>query len=296
MASNLTQDTFDPKQLLAMYENTSHILDVDPTLQDLAKRMVKEGWTQDKFNSELMKTTWYQTHQASMRNYLLQAANPDNADFIATTKDVTNFVQQRANKMGVTLSAEKLKERVTQTMMYGWNDPSRQYELDKVLSQEKTEGPAFGTIEDNAQKLRNYSQNNGVYMSNDWYNSAARSVDGQLTDYSFWEAKLREQAVNKFPTFADQINAGQSMNAIADPYIQTMASELDLNPNSITLNDSTILGALTGYTDKGQPNVKNLGQFRADLRKDPRWMNTDRAQNQISGTAEAVMQMFGLVG
>lgn len=296
MASSMNQDSLDFQRLLALYENTANILDVDPELQDLAKKMVEGGWNQDKFTSELMRTKWYQTHQASMRNYLLMAANPENADFVATTKDITNFVQQRANKMGVTLTPERLKYYTTQTMMYGWNDPSNQYELDQVLSKEKTEGPAFGEIESTAEKLRAYAQNNGINMSSGWFDSAARSVEGQATDYTFWEAKLREQAVNKFPTFADQINAGQNMNDIADPYFRTMADELELDPNTIGLNDMTILNALTGYSDKGQPVVRNLGQFRADLRKDPRWMNTDRAQNQIAGTAEAVMRMFGLVG
>jgi hypothetical protein len=39
-----------------------------------------------------------------------------------------------------------------------------------------------------------------------------------------------------------------------------------------------------------------LWDFEQQLRKDPRWLNTNRAQNDITGVASAVMQMFGLRG
>ena len=74
-----------------------------------------------------------------------------------------------------------------------------------------------------------------------------------------------------------------------------MAQILQLNPATITLDDPTIVGALTNYDDKGQPFATDLGTFQRQLRRDPRWMETDAAQNEITGLTGRVMQMFGLM-
>jgi hypothetical protein len=74
-----------------------------------------------------------------------------------------------------------------------------------------------------------------------------------------------------------------------------MADTLELNPAAITLDDPTILGALTSYDDKGTPSVVNLGDFGRQLRNDPRWMNTDKAQNEVTSIVGQVAQMFGIM-
>jgi hypothetical protein len=75
-----------------------------------------------------------------------------------------------------------------------------------------------------------------------------------------------------------------------------MGTELEIDPQSIDLNDQYIRGALTGTDDKGNFKPQSLWEFQQSLRKDPRWMNTTKAQNQVASTASRVMEMFGLVG
>jgi hypothetical protein len=53
---------------------------------------------------------------------------------------------------------------------------------------------------------------------------------------------------------------------------------------------------LTGVNDKGEPAATSLWEFQKKLRSDPRWMNTAKAQNEITGVTGKVMQMFGLTG
>jgi hypothetical protein len=69
-----------------------------------------------------------------------------------------------------------------------------------------------------------------------------------------------------------------------------------MDVNSISLDDPYIRQALTGVNDKGEPAATSLWEFQKKLRSDPRWMNTAKAQNEITGVTGKVMQMFGLTG
>jgi hypothetical protein len=75
-----------------------------------------------------------------------------------------------------------------------------------------------------------------------------------------------------------------------------MAKEFEMDVNSISLDDPYIRQALTGVNDKGEPAATSLWEFQKKLRSDPRWMNTAKAQNEITGVTGKVMQMFGLTG
>jgi hypothetical protein len=187
-------------------------------------------------------------------------------------------------------------------MMFGWGDPSNAYELQRSILKNYT--PAgetdttdyVGDIGANADKLQTLAYANGVEFSDGWYNSAAKSIASGLSNEDYWTQKIRQEAASTFPVFKDQIEMGVNVADIASPYLKSMSELLEINPAEIKLNDPTILGALTNYDEKGNPRAMNLGAFRDQLRKDPRWMETDKAQNEIAGITGSVMKMFGLVG
>jgi hypothetical protein len=152
---------------------------------------------------------------------------------------------------------------------------------------------ASGLFED---KLREVAQRNGIRYSDQWYVDAARSVaNGRMTEDD-WIRSVQDKAASLFPVFSDQIRAGATAYDLASPYINRMADELELNPLSIGLDDPYIMQALGGVDQGGKPTAMGLWDFTMKVRNDPRWMNTRYAQNQITGVADAVMQMFGLRG
>jgi hypothetical protein len=107
---------------------------------------------------------------------------------------------------------------------------------------------------------------------------------------------IREQAAGMWPPYGEKIRAGYNVRDLASGYIYSMASELEIDPQAISLDDSYIRKALTNIDEQGNAKPQSLWQFQRDLRNDPRWMDTNKAQNQIGETASKVMQMFGLVG
>jgi hypothetical protein len=86
------------------------------------------------------------------------------------------------------------------------------------------------------------------------------------------------------------IDNGVDLEAIYTPYKNLMASTLEINPETITLNDPTLRSAIT--TDKEIP----LYDFERQLRQDNRWQYTNQAKNEVSNAAQQVLKDFGFMG
>lgn len=302
----LAPDRLNRKELRALYGVTARKLAVDPEIEKLFRDAFKEQWTQARWDSELENTNWYRNNSASMRNYLMQAADPNNADFIEKKKDTYEFVRRSAMQEGVALTAAQINNLTEDTMMNGWGEPGQEYELQRAILSltpggfegqgEEDTTDYTGEVGVSADELQALAYSNGVEFSQGWYNAAAKSVQSGLTQPDYWQKKIREEAASTFPVFREQIELGVNVSDIASPYIKAMSELWEMNPADIKLNNTTLLGALTNYDEKGTPRAVNLGAFRDQLRKDPRWMETDKAQNEIAGITNGVMKMFGLVG
>jgi hypothetical protein len=304
--TGLPPDKLSRKELRSLYNMTYNRLRVDDDIFNLFQTAFKEQWTQARWDSELEQTDWYRNNAASVRNYLMQAADPNNADFLEKKKDSSEYVRRTAMNLGVPLDVTTLNDLTEQSMMFGWGEQANAYELERAIL--KTTPGGFedeseadttdyvGDIGANASKLQALAYANGVEFNEGWYNSAAKSIASGLSQEDFWQQKIRQEAASTFPVFKDQIEMGANVADIASPYMKTMADLWELNVNDIKLTDPTLLGALTNYDEKGNARAMNLGAFRDQLRKDPRWMETDKAQNEIAGITSKVMEMFGLVG
>jgi len=147
------------------------------------------------------------------------------------------------------------------------------------------------------ENLRQLADNNGVSYNGDWFNNAARSIVGGTRSFQDFENDIRNQAASAFPTYAEQIRAGQNVKDIASPYINSMSRILEINPDGITLEDNSIRQALSGISPKdGKPAAKSLWEFERDIRKDPRWNNTNNARESASSLALGVLKDMGFNG
>jgi hypothetical protein len=86
------------------------------------------------------------------------------------------------------------------------------------------------------------------------------------------------------------IDNGIDLEAIYTPYKNLMASTLEVNPETITLNDPLLRSAIT--SEKEIP----LYDFERQLRKDNRWQYTNQAKSEVSNAAQQVLKDFGFMG
>ena len=86
------------------------------------------------------------------------------------------------------------------------------------------------------------------------------------------------------------IESGTDLATIYSPYKSLLAQTLEVNPNSITLNDPTLRMAI------GPDKEMSLYEYQRTLRKDPRWQYTDQARQEVSSTASKILKDFGFQG
>ena len=89
---------------------------------------------------------------------------------------------------------------------------------------------------------------------------------------------------------ATLLDNGIDLDAVYSPYKNVMASVLEINPESITLNDPVLRSAITG--EKELP----IYEFQRQLRKDSRWQYTNQAKEEVSDVALKVLRDFGFQG
>jgi peptidoglycan hydrolase-like protein with peptidoglycan-binding domain len=86
------------------------------------------------------------------------------------------------------------------------------------------------------------------------------------------------------------LDQGLDLDAVYAPYRNTMASLLEINPDSISLNDALLRTAIQG--DKEMP----IYDFQRQIRKDNRWQYTNNARAEASNVATTVLRDFGFMG
>ena len=86
------------------------------------------------------------------------------------------------------------------------------------------------------------------------------------------------------------LDEGVDLNAIYSPYKNLMARVLEINPDSIKLDDPTLRSAI------GPEKEMPIYEFERALRRDPRWQYTDTARQEVSDVALEVLRDFGFAG
>lgn len=305
--SGFQTDVLDLARLREIAPRVASILEQDPEILALFNAAWAGNYEgtegQQRFFDDIEKTKFWRENATSARRYIILSMNADDPDFQILQEQSREYVRQTAQALGLEVDEATVNALSEESLMRGWGEEGREYELQRKMlgTLQGEEGAAAGAFTgagvygDTINNLRDAAFKNGVDLPDSWYESAAKSVASQMSQEDFWLGKIREDAASKFPVFKDQIMAGMGMRDIANPYMKMMADEWELNINDINLNDTTLLSALTGYTENGQPRAQNLGEFRMKLRQDPRWLETSKAQNEITSIAGKVMQMFGVM-
>lgn len=296
-------DTLSKEELAAEYSIAYNVITQNPELLSLFEQAFNDQgaqWTSERFKAAIQNTQWYKDNNRYYREAWLARARGD-ADWLTLQENARIAVSQKAATAGVTLTEEKLATLADDYLFGGWGEPGRESLLDRALMDATGIAPVQpmtterGAMGDIMQRLRESAYFNGINYDENWFQSAARSVQAGLSKEEDWMRDIQDAAAGMFPVFAKQIKAGQSAYNLASPYLRLMAETLEIPITQITLNDPYIRGALGGFTQDGQPQAMNLGDFQRKLRNDPRWKETDQAQNEITGVAGRVLQMFGMM-
>ena len=186
-------------------------------------------------------------------------------------------VRRAAVQMGVSLTDAQIKTISSRAQTEGWDAATIG---ENIASIGKVSGK-LGQSAETIDKLKSFAYDYGVAYDDGWYQQATASIlEGKSTEENF-EQQIKDMAKSRYAGFVTQIDAGLAPRQIASPYIQTMASLLELDPNSIGLNDPTITRALTSLDDKGNPSPTPIWKFEKEILNDPRIATTKFAERNI---------------
>ena len=140
------------------------------------------------------------------------------------------------------------------------------------------------------QDLTRTALANGLKLDEDQIsNFEARLKAGE--DIDAIKSTIRKTAALGMPDSVKQIvDSGVDLSTVYSPYRSILAQTLELNPNSITLDDPTLRMAI------GPDKEMSLYEYQRSLRKDNRWQYTEQARSEASDIATTVLRDFGFMG
>ena len=293
-APKASTPSINDKDLAANYGWSMAVLNSDPELKAIFQKAVAGTWSQARFIAEVQGTQWYQKHgEAWRQNNILQKADP--ATYNQRMASATAHVVQAARSYGVTLTAAQASTMASDYMGFGWNEDQLRQHAAAYASYTSTTSPLSGEVGAAVLKYKRIAADYGVPLDNATLSRWAQgSVAGTVDDSTVTQWAM-QHARSAYPALQKRIDAGETIAQIADPYKQSYAKVLEVNPDTINLDDRLIKQALQGKDDKGQPAVQSVWQFEDNLRNDARWSKTQNARDSAAATAHGVLQSFGLV-
>jgi len=210
--------------------------------------------------------------------------------------NVRRQVETLATTTGAAITPEEIdaisKEAVDQALdtniyqLKAFIDSKLKFGADK-------EGKFKGTAGETVDTLAKVAAANGVDLQKafgaqlpDWLSAINKGESIET-----YKRIIRDVAKIGMPEkVAKLIDQGVDLSAIYSPYKNIMASTLEINPETIDMNDPTLRSAITA--DAEIP----LYEFERQLRKDDRWQYTNQAKSEVADATKKILQDFGFMG
>ena len=305
------------------YDLPDYIFKVDSKLGELLVQAVNEGWDNTKFLSKARLTPWWQKNADSVRIKIVDREKYN--DLLKAGEDVKNTeygmylgkqmraIKAKAKELADVTLTDEQAQSVAQKIYDGnlEDDPLAINALivpfigktTSIVGNGVTQTGFGGQALQNYQTLQGIAKANGFSLKDILPNISAVTAGGDLEtavlrgladgsiDINRVSQDARMLAAQGQPKYVrDLLGQGYDLENIYAPYRRTMATELELQPDEIDLNDSTLRMAIS---DKGD---MNLFDFKKALRQDSRWQYTGTAKEEVSNAALRVLQDFGFQG
>jgi hypothetical protein len=270
------------------------VLQSNSELKSLFNRAVAGNWNGVKFEAELKNTKWFK--QSSTRWQATEVERLTRpAQYRSGMAAARQAVINQAAKVGARLNEATLTTATQQFYRQGWTEEQLNSSLSTYVTVKN--GQIGGETGSAVDKLRQIAGDNGLYYSNAYYETAAQAIVAGTKTFDDYVNDVQILAASSYPVYAKQIEQGQSVRDIASPYVQRMGALLEIDDQEIQLTDPTIREAISGIDPAtGEARAKSLWQFENDLRKDPRWLQTNNARDTMANATSGVLKAWGFGG
>lgn len=288
----------DRRTLAQDYGFALAFMNSNPELKRLFNQAVAQTWTPDKFISQLRNTKWFKNHSATVRNAILQETS-DPATFQASLDQMSSTVRDTYGSMfGTTGMNDKKVDRWARlAVRMGWSQAELVDRISSTVDYEKLlkKDALGGSAAEVRTQLDSLAQNYGVRLGDQWKARQLQKVMSGDDTVAGITTKVQEMAMREYKAFADRIAAGETVSEIADPYVNRMSELLELNPNSVGVDNDMIQRALKQQGPDGKPAAMDLWSFEKEVRKDTRWQYTKNARQEVANVTSDLLRSFGVM-
>jgi hypothetical protein len=211
-----------------------------------------------------------------------------------TAADLRQQILDAALALGVTLSDTDVEDIYNNSIAVGGGTATI-----NALVRAKLKYTAGGTLTGAAgvalDDLKKTAAANGLDFDAQFGSQAqgwlAKIAQGESPDtFKKIIRQLAKTGYQNVPQVTSMLDQGIDLETIYSPYKNVMASVLEINPQTININDKTLRSAI------GSDKEMTLYDWERSLRKDPRWQYTSKARQQVSGIGLDVLQQLGFQG
>ncbi|HET7640863.1 MAG TPA: hypothetical protein VFK47_19295, partial [Ktedonobacteraceae bacterium] len=263
-----------------------------PDIKNIADQAVKYQWTPSHIAAAIQNTPWYATHSETARQ-AIASMQTDPSTWNQTITNLEATMRAMAAQLGATITPQQAQQFAVDAIMGGYSQDQA------VLNQKFSEfikpvsgnhfGGQAGSYED---QIRNAMRDLGVFMPEDQLDSQIQQIIAGKQSVNGVTGQLRTQSASMYPAYSTQINSGMNVSDIAAPFVSRAEQLLEQGPGSINIQTPLIKNALQ-YTENGQPTAMPMYSFENSVRKDPRWLATDNAQDAFMSNAHKILTDFG---
>lgn len=291
-------------------------------LGKLLLKAVEKGYTEKQFLDEAMLTDWWQSNAGSVRERIIdlnkykelqkKGLDVSKTDFGMYQTDKMRQVKDRAKKLANITLDDAAAQKIVEDIYNGFldNDPLA---IDRLIIPYVTKTTNLygkgavtgfgGEALQIQQSLAAIAKANGLSMADilPKIGAAVAGQDAEQTtiqeilsgniDLNTVLANARQIAAQGQPEYVRKLlGSGYNLEDIYAPYKQTMANVLEINPDQIDINDSSLRMAIN---EKGDMNIYD---YKKALRQDSRWQYTGQAKESVAASALGVLRDFGFQG
>jgi hypothetical protein len=265
----------------------------DAELKKLLQQAWSGKWSAAKFQAKFMTTKWYRSREASVRQWADLVAR-DPAEVKNKIAESKAQLSDQFSQLGIDVDDALLTSLATQRLQWSWTDAQTQ----DILASYFQYDPATvaGTPAAVEAQIRDTAYQYGVDVSDAQMQDWISGVIGQsynedsLTDY------IRDMAKSKYAGMSGYLETGMTVRQVAAPYLQEYARLMETDPNTVSLNDPLMAGALQGTMDPktGQNTMMTVSQMQKAIKQDQRWLYTSNAKTDMTDLGLGILKDMGL--
>lgn len=265
-------------QLLALY----------PELKTVKEYFVAQNYTAAQ--NALKQTQFYQNNSPAAISILkLKLEQP--GVYKQQLDNYINNVKRYSTQSGFKVDDATLKNVAEKAFTLGYDANSQEarnlFDINFTLDKVKGGNALIGLT-----NIKNTALANG-YSDADYKTNVSGWLDRLKNgeDINAIQQEIRNAAALGRPeTVRKMMESGTDLQSILNPYKNILYQTLEINPETISLNDPRLNMALNGAKEM------TLTDYQRALRKDPMWQYTNNARQEAASVANRVLRDFGFQG